>query len=521
MTQHDLICRELHQAFLEKWPLEKVRTMSLREYISQGDPDSFCSWLERRTKPIGNISGSYSTIFEIFERQPGRPEINTKSLRSVGRYTWYKRNPGDTPEEAFLSVRDKIIRIIEAAQAGNLEAVERIRDFPPMTRWKIAFLYAPLGTMAAVLAPAAMARISAEKGIMGRNMAELHRRLILAKPPNLEVYQYCLELFWPRYPQYFVMGSKYGDDARQDMLPQMLDQGVICTDFGPKSLSLAQFYPEPDTESLKLFLEEHACPSLDHSSSQLALFLSMRIGDIVAVKSSGNPKHGKPFLGIRAYAIVVERDGKTYYYDETLGHCLNVAFLKSDFHLELELGQFSQTVHRVEEEAHRQQIFQHFSHPDEQQILTHLEAEQEKRRTRKGVSELPERPDANRRAIDETVINYRHHFIQGELLEFLKARYDDDIKAEENFIDIKRTDKNGKWVELYEVKPYNSPFACIREALGQLLDYAHLLDGSQTVRLIVVGPTQARARDQKYIQFIRDNLKIDFEYRAWRGDFEI
>lgn len=129
---------------------------------------------------------------------------------------------------------------------------------------------------------------------------------------------------------------------------------------------------------------------------------------------------------------------------------------KVGFHLELELASSAKRSPRVEEEAHRQQIFQHFSHPDEKPANPDTPGGRaRKRRTRKGVSQLPERPDANRRAIDQTVINYRHHFIQGELLEFLKARYDDDIKAEENFIDIKRTDKNGKWVELSEVKPYN------------------------------------------------------------------
>lgn len=523
MTTHDSKCHILHQEFLKKWPLEKVKTMGLHEYNSQGNSDTFCYWLERRAKALGVISGSYSTIFEIFERKPDRPAVDNKSLKSNGRYTWYRRNKGETHEEVFPLIRDKIVKIIEAAQVGEIERIEKMNDFPPMTRWKIAFIYAPLGTLTSVLAPAALRRIAIEHGIESRSIADMHRQLISLKPREIKIYQYCLELFWPRFPQYYVIGSKYGKDARTDIFELMHNESVVCTDFGPSGLSLAEFYPEPDIESLKTYLEEYNYEPLEYSARQLSLFLSMRLGDIVAVKISGNPKHGKPYLGIRAYAVVVERDGRIYKYDETLGHCLNVEFIKTDFLLEMELGAFSQTVHKVEDQAVRSQIFQQFAEkPTQQILLTQIEKEQEKRRRRKGVNDIIDKQNGRRThyVVGTSIIDYRHTSIQFHLLEYLKAKNDSVVIAEEDFIDIKRSDKNGKWIELYEIKPYIVPSACIREALGQLLDYARWIETDKELKIIVVGPSVPSIQDKKYIQFIRDNLKLDFCYKAWKNDFE-
>jgi len=38
--------------FLERWPLESLRQMSLEEYNQAGSDDHFCRWLEKHTESL-------------------------------------------------------------------------------------------------------------------------------------------------------------------------------------------------------------------------------------------------------------------------------------------------------------------------------------------------------------------------------------------------------------------------------------------------------------------------------------
>lgn len=47
---------QLLQHFIETWPLERVRNMSLEEYNKQGSKDTFCYMLEYGTNQLAVIS---------------------------------------------------------------------------------------------------------------------------------------------------------------------------------------------------------------------------------------------------------------------------------------------------------------------------------------------------------------------------------------------------------------------------------------------------------------------------------
>lgn len=52
---------------------------------------------------------------------------------------WYAKY-GETPEQAFEVIRERIVMIANAASMGDLDAIRRI-DFGLAVKWKIAFLY--------------------------------------------------------------------------------------------------------------------------------------------------------------------------------------------------------------------------------------------------------------------------------------------------------------------------------------------------------------------------------------------
>ena len=88
-------------------------------------------------------------------------------------------------------------------------------------------------------------------------------------------------------------------------------------------------------------------------------------------------------------------------------------------------------------------------------------------------------------------------------------------------VDVLGINKNGKTAprpkeytyDIYEVKPYDSPTECIREALGQLLYYKYMFEKNRyTVgKLIVVGKNALTEVDQQYLDEI-NNSGIKIEY---------
>lgn len=129
---------QLLNHFLDIWPLERVRNMTLEEYNKQGSKDTFCYMLEYGTRSIGNISGAASSAkFEIYERKDKAKHPN--GYWSDDKYTWRTR-AGKTREDAFLYTRNIIVDVIESAQRGDFKNIDG-KKLAPLVVWKIAFIY--------------------------------------------------------------------------------------------------------------------------------------------------------------------------------------------------------------------------------------------------------------------------------------------------------------------------------------------------------------------------------------------
>ena len=115
--------------------------MTLTEYNSLGNKDSFCSWLENLTEPLGSRWGGSSFKFGIFEFDPESENAN-KDSAGILRDDKYKWTPkyGESADAAFEKIKSIIVSIAEASSAGDYVAIDSA-DLGHATKWKIAFLY--------------------------------------------------------------------------------------------------------------------------------------------------------------------------------------------------------------------------------------------------------------------------------------------------------------------------------------------------------------------------------------------
>lgn len=125
---------------------------------------------------------------------------------------------------------------------------------------------------------------------------------------------------------------------------------------------------------------------------------------------------------------------------------------------------------------------------------------------------------SHQRAPKMVQVKKKHLEIQKKLLRFLRENFgDDNVTWEFNTesrtqVDIAR--KDGNHLYFYEIKTYPSLRTSIREAFGQLIEYAHWSERLETIDLIIVTDLPIDDSSKRYISYLRDNYNIPISY-AW------
>jgi hypothetical protein len=113
-------------------------------------------------------------------------------------------------------------------------------------------------------------------------------------------------------------------------------------------------------------------------------------------------------------------------------------------------------------------------------------------------------------------IDLLHDEIQQALYAELLAEHGaDSIAAELRTAGGRPADlvlKLGDAVDIFEIKTSRAPRDCIREAMGQLLEYAYWPGSPQVRRLIVVGPTPLDADAEAYVDALRHAFGLPLQY---------
>jgi len=129
------------QAFLQKFPREKLASLTLEEYAIGNGEDSFCYWLEQKKideNLIGpDIRGFNNTKFCIFSSTDGHF------------YTGYKvslRKPlsDDESQKIFSKLKGEIVDTLNLVDRGEIDTIKKIKKkLWNMVMQKILFLYYP------------------------------------------------------------------------------------------------------------------------------------------------------------------------------------------------------------------------------------------------------------------------------------------------------------------------------------------------------------------------------------------
>lgn len=132
---------ELNESFLKEFPLDTLNEMTLNKYTNLNKSDSFCYWLERRTQMLGGIGGGSSFKFGIY-RCKNKPKEGKIRYKYDGKFAWLE-HLGNTAEEAFVKVKESVVKAAKYGSKGNLDAIESIAGdaIGSHVKWKIAFLY--------------------------------------------------------------------------------------------------------------------------------------------------------------------------------------------------------------------------------------------------------------------------------------------------------------------------------------------------------------------------------------------
>ena len=115
-----------------------------------------------------------------------------------------------------------------------------------------------------------------------------------------------------------------------------------------------------------------------------------------------------------------------------------------------------------------------------------------------------------------------HNRIQTALFEHLKSVHGEDNVGTENPTGrrtlIDAVVQHSKQYTFYEIKTSQSVRQCIRDALGQLLEYAHFGSPIFIRELIVVSPYKTTSDVSKYLETLREKYGLPIAYRQFDMD---
>jgi hypothetical protein len=184
---------ELLDEFHTRWPLERIERMTLDEYVSVGDQDTFCQWVETKTRDLGSIKGMNSSKFGIYKRKD--PFKLPASFENDEIYSWRKIF-GENRNEVFANVKAEVIETIEYAQAGEFHKIDRL-ELTEFFKWKVAYLYSD-ERLIPIFTKEALVRIGKHFGLKAaarKPYSEIYKLIISNKPPHLTIHEYADVLY--------------------------------------------------------------------------------------------------------------------------------------------------------------------------------------------------------------------------------------------------------------------------------------------------------------------------------------
>jgi 5-methylcytosine-specific restriction protein B len=105
--------RSLREEFVRRFPKEKLGELTLEQYAlgHEGSRDSFCYWLEFKTKKLGHMGGDARKFGVWWDKTEGR---------------WRWNRIYDSAEEALARIKGGLSALVEATEQGRFDELDRI-----------------------------------------------------------------------------------------------------------------------------------------------------------------------------------------------------------------------------------------------------------------------------------------------------------------------------------------------------------------------------------------------------------
>lgn len=345
--------------FISKFPLNTIKDLSIDQYVQGTDENSFCYWLEFK-KILFGIGGGNASKFGVYKAKDGN------YYSSYGKNK--KQLTGEELEDFFSNIKSGILQALEYTSNDQIDKIKTI-DIPlwNMVLQKILSVYYPdkfitIGASDVLIECARDIKLSGVE-LKAENSIEINYECKKALSSLTEYKDWSYEeigtFIWETYlddskRDYYILGSKYGNNNDEDIFPEMLTREAIAIGFA-SSIDLEEYYFKNHSEITDYLKEKGEEPK---SYNALKYFLTLKVGDRIAVKADGSPKGKKGFLSVIGIAEVIEKDGEIYRHDPNgLGHLINVKFIKAPVYKEFDLGGYGRTIHKLSKPDHIDLIF--------------------------------------------------------------------------------------------------------------------------------------------------------------------
>ena len=118
---------------------------------------------------------------------------------------------------------------------------------------------------------------------------------------------------------------------------------------------------------------------------------------------------------------------------------------------------------------------------------------------------------------DPVDVSLRHNVLQEKLYDQLCREYGEGNVGTEhpsgNGMRVDAVVRHKNEYFFYEIKTYTNARACLRDAIGQLLEYSHWPGGQDAKRLVVVGEPELCPDGKKYVTQLSGQYDLPIEYQ--------
>ena len=114
-------------------------------------------------------------------------------------------------------------------------------------------------------------------------------------------------------------------------------------------------------------------------------------------------------------------------------------------------------------------------------------------------------------------LTIRHSLIQREMVRRLEILHGPENVSTEQEISGKKIDivlRDGDSYHFFEIKTSGSAKACVRDAIGQLMEYAYWPGRKNAEKLVVVGEEEIDKKTKDYLTFVRGQFSLPIEYES-------